>query len=69
MKAFLNRLRGLRDRPRTGTADGRPMGLGLATAMRNYSSARDADRHLRRWAAEQQPTTTPADHSGDPHSR
>ncbi|GIH28221.1 hypothetical protein Aph01nite_65310 [Acrocarpospora phusangensis] len=68
MKAFLNRLRGLRDRPRTGTADGRPIGLGLATAMRNYYSAHEAERHLRRWAAEH-PATTPADRSGEHHSR
>ncbi|GAA1023109.1 hypothetical protein Aple_097930 [Acrocarpospora pleiomorpha] len=69
MKTFLHRLRNLRDRPDSGTADGGPFGLGLATAMRNYYSAHDADQHLRRWTTEQHPTTTPADRSGDHHPR
>ncbi|MFC6410180.1 hypothetical protein [Planobispora longispora] len=28
------------------------IGIGLATALRRYGSADDAERHLRRWAAE-----------------
>ncbi|MFB9678042.1 hypothetical protein [Streptosporangium vulgare] len=53
MRAFLNRFRFLTSGPAGYSADGRMMGLGLATAMRKYGSAENAERHLRRWAAEQ----------------
>ncbi|MGS2641770.1 hypothetical protein [Streptosporangium sp. LJ11] len=53
MRAFLNRFRFLISAPVGHSADGRMMGLGLATAMRKYGSAENAERHLRRWATEQ----------------
>ncbi|WP_440099670.1 hypothetical protein [Streptosporangium sp. H16] len=53
MRAFLNRFRFLISAPAGHSADGRMMGLGLATAMRKYGSAENAERHLRRWATEQ----------------
>ncbi|MFB9720117.1 hypothetical protein ACFFRU_15440 [Planobispora longispora] len=52
MKALLDRLRFLTSRPAGAPADGRMIGIGLATALRRYGSADDAERHLRRWAAE-----------------
>ncbi|MER5649560.1 hypothetical protein [Streptosporangium sp. NPDC002524] len=56
MRAFLNRFRFLISGPAGYSADGRMMGLGLATAMRKYGSAENAERHLRRWAAAEQRT-------------
>ncbi|GAA3445311.1 hypothetical protein Pve01_58320 [Planomonospora venezuelensis] len=53
MKAFLDRLRFLAGRPAGAPADGRMIGLGLATALRRHNSADGAEHHLRRWAAEQ----------------
>ncbi|MGW7482812.1 hypothetical protein ACWGH8_29955 [Nonomuraea muscovyensis] len=49
MKAFLRFLLG---EPLGQPADGRAVGLGLAAALRKHHSADDAERHLRRWAAE-----------------
>ncbi|WP_329092132.1 MULTISPECIES: hypothetical protein [unclassified Streptosporangium] len=53
MRAFLNRFRFLTSGSAGYSADGRMMGIGLATAMRKYGSAENAERHLRRWATEQ----------------
>jgi hypothetical protein len=53
MKAFLNRLCFLLSRPAGACADGRMIGLGLATALHRQGSAEGVERHLRRWAAEQ----------------
>ncbi|MCK2220009.1 hypothetical protein MF672_040370 [Actinomadura sp. ATCC 31491] len=49
MRAFLRFL--LAD-PAGWPADGRMLGLGLSTALRKHHSADDAERYLRRWAAE-----------------
>ena len=35
-------------------ADGRTMGLGLATALRKQHSAEQAERYLGRWATERE---------------
>ncbi|GAA3807724.1 hypothetical protein GCM10022226_29790 [Sphaerisporangium flaviroseum] len=46
MKAFLNRFQALLDDPAGHRADGRAMGLGLATALRKQGSADDVERYL-----------------------
>jgi hypothetical protein len=53
MRAFLQRFRSLSERLGGYNADGRMMGLGLATAMRKYGSADGAERHLGHWTTEQ----------------
>ncbi|MDP9845595.1 hypothetical protein [Streptosporangium lutulentum] len=53
MRAFLRRFRFLSDRTGGYNADGRMMGLGLATAMRKHRSADGVERHLRRWTSEE----------------
>ncbi|GAA2913557.1 hypothetical protein GCM10010517_80100 [Streptosporangium fragile] len=53
MRAFLARFRLLARGPAGYSADGRMMGVGLATAMRRYGSAEGVERQVRRWATEQ----------------
>ncbi|HEY9524902.1 MAG TPA: hypothetical protein VIR33_16820 [Thermopolyspora sp.] len=53
LKAFLRKIRFLLYQPGGYLADGRMIGLGMGTAMKSYGSAEDAERHLRRWAADE----------------
>ncbi|MCG5220937.1 hypothetical protein [Streptosporangium sp. KLBMP 9127] len=57
MPKLKNSLRFLIKPPLGQLADGRPLGLGLATAMAKQRElmidSSDADRHLRRWAADE----------------
>ncbi|GAA5083665.1 hypothetical protein HNP84_007724 [Thermocatellispora tengchongensis] len=58
MPNILENLRRSLRRPRGYVADGRVLGLGLATALAKQQesmriNADDAERHLRRWAADE----------------
>ncbi|WP_157521713.1 hypothetical protein [Herbidospora cretacea] len=51
MKSFFEKLRAF-EGPLGASADGRPIGLGLATALRKARSADGVESHVSRWATE-----------------
>jgi hypothetical protein len=60
MPKFKHSIRSLMRQPLGHPADGRQLGLGLATAMAKQRDlirleVEDAERHLRQWAADERP--------------
>lgn len=51
MKSFFKKLRAF-EGPLGASADGRQLGLGLATALRKARSAEGVETHVRQWATE-----------------